>query len=203
MTWYKEVSEEKDLGTFDVPAGATLRVTDPCYEKLVWCAGWVPKAKGGKWHGIVEYSEGDWGRRVAYLNAQHEDFLRNPSQFDGPFEETFEVAVDSGQAGVFVDEFYPSSHLGDYDDKESFYGRCCEGTLSRTHAVVLREGVVSSSGFGDGGYAAQTWKDSEGNVVAVRIDFGVIDDPEDEEEEDDEIAILGEDEDSEENEDVV
>ncbi len=61
-----------------------------------------------------------------------------------------------------------------------WYDRCCQITLSRLRAGVLPNGVVSSSGFGDGGYTAFTHKDSSGRVDFIFIVF--IDDRDNEEE---------------------
>jgi hypothetical protein len=38
------------------------------------------------------------------------------------------IGVDSGQAGFFCDSIYPQGKTGEYSDKKSFYGQCCEAT---------------------------------------------------------------------------
>lgn len=51
-----------------------------------------------------------------------------------------------------------------------WYSMCCDKTLTRS-AGIVPGGVVSNSGFGDGGYDAYVLKDKDGTVVAVRIIF--------------------------------
>lgn len=52
-----------------------------------------------------------------------------------------------------------------------WYEMCCDKTLSNQKAGTVPGGVVSSSGFGDGGYRASFAKDDTGKVIAVRIVF--------------------------------
>lgn len=61
----------------------------------------------------------------------------------------FEVGVDSGQAGFFDDAVF-AVHNGGYD--EAFCDKAYDITLSNKKAGVMLNGVVSSSGYGDGGY---------------------------------------------------
>jgi hypothetical protein len=80
------------------------------------------------------------------------------------------VCVDSGQAGVF--------DLSVYEDDGVFYEDCCSATLSKRRFGFVPGGFVSSSGFGDGCYEAQIYKE-KGVAVAVEITF--IGDDQDEE----------------------
>lgn len=144
------------IGEFHCESG-DLRVSDPCYDTGVWCAGVVNHCRTGKWLASVRKQDcGDWGRRNASLIVTHE-------QGGSGDEETapFEVGVDSGQAGVFDNRSY-----GD-----ATYESWCRLTLSGVQAGSQRHGAVSSSGFGDGGYTATLRRDSKGECFYIRIDF--------------------------------
>lgn len=104
-----------DLGEFEMTS-PVMRVSDPCYERDVWCCGTVDHCKLGTWEaGVLKTDEGEWGTRCAVLAVRHKD--------TGPdfnvirlgkvrkvackcVEQSFEVGVDSGQAGFFDDAFY-------------------------------------------------------------------------------------------------
>jgi hypothetical protein len=167
-----------------------MRVTDPCYERGTWCAGVLDNVKNGVWESYA-YIE-NYGRnllggeRVKALAVKHKG-----TNIDWGFKEQvadFEVGVDSGQAGFFNESLYPDGEPGEYGDMHTFYGRACAQTHDETnrhqHAGTIKEGVVSSSGWGDGGYSCTYVKDNDGQVVAARIDF--ITDEEDEDGNEDE-----------------
>jgi len=174
------------LGTFEVTSGE-LVVSDPCYSLGTWCAGTIIDVKNGEWEAKVENrDEGLWGSRCAELVAYHTDHQFN----HGPWEKaSFDVGVDSGQAGIFDKPFFNShDEYGGFND--NWYEEVCQITLKDPGAGVLKGGVVSSSGYGDGGYDAFAAKDSNGAVVAVKIVFipecdeedSIDDEDEDEEE---------------------
>ena len=133
---------------FEVVSGK-IRVTDPCYDKEIGGAVVVP-AKNGVWavEAVVK-NLGVWGRRVTRIIATHPDHRER----NHPLGDTdSSIGVDSGQAGFFCESIYPEGETGEYDDKKSFYGRCCEATEGMSGGVVMGKGYVSSSGFGDGEY---------------------------------------------------
>jgi hypothetical protein len=88
------------------------------------------------------------------------------------------VGVDSGQAGFFdpahawKDESAvpPFADLG--VDLSKWYRMCCARTLGPgLGAGLVPHGVVSSSGWGDGGYEVFVRKDAAGGIETVRIVF--------------------------------
>jgi hypothetical protein len=126
------------VDSFSVRSGK-VTFGDPCYEtnKSV-------KAQKGEWTAHVVFSdEGSWGRRVKRLVVHRDDF--NPAD-RRIVVKTKTFGVDSGQAGVFDSAVYGEG---------TFYDDCCKATLGRTQWGYLVGGVVSSSGFGDGGYEAE------------------------------------------------
>ena len=103
-----------DLGEFEMTS-PVMRVSDPCYERDVWCCGTVDHCKLGTWEaGVLKTDEGEWGTRCAVLAVRHKDtgpdfnVIRSGNVRKMTckcVEQPFEVGVDSGQAGFFDDAF--------------------------------------------------------------------------------------------------
>lgn len=174
------------LGEFQVNS-KKLRITDPCYSKDTWCAGSLKNPLQGKWLAFIQYrDEGNWGIRNSTVFAVHENSPLKDQLLNGHLYENhldtladIDVGVDSGQAGIFDEAQYPNGDPGEYNDDKSFYGRACNATLGdydnpasdNLRAGVITEGVVSSSGDGDGSYRCFYNKDTSGKVDAVEISF--------------------------------
>lgn len=156
-------------GIWNCTSGILL-VTDPCMEKgpngaLAFQVA-LDSAVRGKWTSLVTKIAG----RNAILTAWS-DTITEPTS---GWARAGSIGVDSGQAGIFDFDSYPEENLGDYDDKNSFYGKACEQTLSSNRAGVVDEfGVVSNSGWGDGFYECMVHRDADGFVDAVKLDFEV------------------------------
>ena len=64
-----------NLGEFEMTS-PVMRVSDPCYERDVWCCGTVDHCKLGTWEaGVLKTDEGEWGTRCAVLAVRHKDML--------------------------------------------------------------------------------------------------------------------------------
>ena len=144
-----------ELGKFKCKSGTLLAENSIEVKKGVWNAY------------LIQQDEGDFGIRNAELMILHEDY-KLPDILKAPWEESVLVAVDSGQAGFFDSGIETG---GEYDERNTFYDKCCRITLHTKHrAGTLEGGVVSSSGLGDGGYGC--WIMSLDNqTVAARINF--------------------------------
>ena len=142
-----------------------------------------------------------WGEAFTRLIAVHEDYVDRIASMgektEGLAKKTdqlskhccgsltmhraaFAVGVDSGQAGIFDASHYRDnsvvpnegySHQFEDEEADAWYDYCCEITLSDSCAGVLPFGVVSVSGFGDGEYVCDFWKNADGEVVRVEIEF--------------------------------
>jgi hypothetical protein len=184
MDFSKEPYDVKPLGAFEITCGEA-RISDPCYELGTWCAGTIMPVKNGVWHSyVVRSDENDWGIRCAMLVAYNTE-TGKVHQEDHRFEkQRFEVGVDSGQAGIF-----DAKHFKDDEsvkgcertgnehpicEDEPFYSICCDRTLSDIGAGVIPYGVVSSSGYGDGGYDCYAIRDDDNEIIAICIDFGLL-----------------------------
>ena len=124
--------------------GNYVDVTDPCYNRDVWCRRTLPCVPG-LYTGYVEFSdEGDWGTRVARLSIFKDDKKRTL----GDMKSMGTIGVDAGLAGFFnnkpdfnVEEW--SKFVNDLGDLDG---------LHKTYYWNLYNGIFSCSGYGDGVY---------------------------------------------------
>lgn len=168
-----------DVGTFEIKSGK-MNVTDPCYNTGTWCGAYDLDALNGKWHGYVNKCTVLKGReqeheRICELIALHESELNHGNWV----LDEYEIGVDSGQAGVFDSEIYPKKNDGEfqdptglsYDDMKGFYAKSAFLTLREEQCGILDgRGIVSSAGWGDGGYNLFT-KRKNGKLSGVKIVF--------------------------------
>ena len=181
---------------FEVKSGSIV-CSDPCYVIPTWCQGVVDNVKNGTWIAeVIETDEGDWGKRIALLGIKHKDVDEPDANVDIM---NFAGGVDSGQFGFFDKDFYRNDELAKDLDKENFgenydtqegdtwYRACSKLTLGNDQWGVLPNGVVSSSGFGDGSYDVYGAKDGSGEYVYFSVIFIHEEDEEDFEEEEEEI----------------
>lgn len=190
----------KHVGTFQCPSGK-FRVSDPCYDDTVFCAGTVKKAAKGVWKGfaalvpdedVPENERHPEQTRCAALLALHQSVRSTPEDMfrvkiwcrgDGVlkfsfkrywWEEPFEVGVDSGKAGIFDEKYYRAA--GNKPDEERFNDLCFNAIYDKRVkndgvAIIEDKGIVSFSGYGDGGYGCYTHQNKDGLVVGVIIDY--------------------------------
>ena len=181
------------LGQFQMISEKVI-ISDPCYKRGTWCQGFAEPVMLGNWTGLLYQKELSYTYdnkcykeiRNSHLFALHESFnmknMTSPNQCllytDWEYL-PFDIGVDSGQAGIFDDKAYQNDAIyrederpkfGDGDGK--FYGYCCDITLdSPVWAGVIKHGIVSRSGFGDGGYRAYQKKNKDGKIIAISIEF--------------------------------
>ena len=171
-----------------IKLGTTVRVSDPCYTDDVWCKTQLSNVKAGNYNVYVEHSdEGEWGNRVSKLEVVHEDFLHLRHD-NFKWEEHSEIGVDSGQAGIFCESSYRNDEVAkdivtpkgewlglpmmDKQEGDVFYDKMCTFTINgKGRWGSYDSGVVTSSGFGDGGYPLDIIKNKEGEIVAMRITY--------------------------------
>jgi hypothetical protein len=176
---------------FEVISGV-LVCSDPCYIHPdlggVWCQGVVDNVKNGTWLADVDQKDmDDWGVRVASLFIVNKQALEKDPNISfevvGQEPMNFAGGVDSGQFGFFDKDFYRNDELAKDLDKEDFganydresgdtwYRACSKLTLVKESWGVLPNGVVSSSGFGDGSYDVYGAKDGSGEYVYFSVIF--------------------------------
>lgn len=131
------------LGGFEMTS-QTMRVSDPCYDRDVWCCGTFGKCKTGTWEaGVLKTDMGDWGVRCAVLAVRHKEtgpdysVIRQRKVYqmkDGWLEQPIDVGVDSGQAGFYDEAFYQDNSIfKGMPEPEHDYG-----DLWYNHAAISR-----------------------------------------------------------------
>lgn len=151
------------LGEFTLESGV-LRISDPGYDKDVWCTGTIENCKTGQWDAaVVRSDEGIFGTRNGMLVACHQDLSDSfvladkiskrgkPARNSGIHICDFTVGVDSGQAGIYddarfgLDETF-SDVANDDDDppphyESDWYDYCCAATDGPLQADTIPFGV--------------------------------------------------------------
>lgn len=143
------------MKTFEVKSGK-IHVSDACYEYGTWCAEWDIPVKNGTW--TAE-------RQAKHLVAR----LKDEKSITSWQELEADIGVDSGQVGIFCSSIYPKSkkEQGEYGDKTSFYGKCCDCSSDRPG--IVEGGCVTGTNHGDGSYIASIQKNESGEIVAVKV----------------------------------
>lgn len=126
--------------------GDKLDVTDPCYNKDVWCRTTVD-CKPGAYTGYAKFSdEREWGTRVASLSIYKDNI---PCSINDMECISSNIGVDSGFAGFF-------NNKPDFSDEEWY--ELCDKTEDG-NAWCMFNGIFSDSGYGDGCYELYANKD--------------------------------------------
>lgn len=173
-----------------IKLGDKVVVSDPCYTIPTWCQIIVENVIPGYYVPMVRGVETDgWGNRTSMQMCIHEDYIGKESELLLSWvEHGGTVGVDSGQAGIFSRESYRNDkhpiEKGGYDfeltlrdgDGDEWYEKMCQRTLDVSHWGLYDEGVVSSSGFGDGSYPLYVLITEDDKVVGFCIDFEIEED---------------------------
>jgi hypothetical protein len=176
----------KFVGSFENRTG-TMDVTDPCYDKDVWCRSkfyCVP----GIYNAYIDIRHcSGWGARVHSLRVVHEFYDNKGGRYSAciwkPRYFNAVIGVDSGLCGFFDNKPDYGKHSGkggrpsgDPLNPHTWEDVCdllYSGTESRDYAV-LSYGAFSSSGVGDGRYPCYVWcgeKLDSTDVAAAELRF--------------------------------
>lgn len=163
------------VGSFNIESGKMV-ISDPRYELSGNCQILLGSVKRGRWVSNIEKREiANWGKRVCSIEAIHFDHRKEELDW----EDVGQIGVNSGQVGFFDTKHYqddsvvPTSFEGSLCPDEPWHSLCDAVTFDgyQLKAGTIPFGVVSSSGFGSGGYPAYVAKDAEGTVIGVRVVF--------------------------------
>lgn len=139
-----------------------IDITDPCYNRDVWCRMNDVKIKGGEyvcWVGVLSnIKTNGWGERVGEIGIRFVDAAK-----DLHYEKIANIGVDAGLAGFFNEK-------PDYTTEQ--WDEICGLVLNHeeTRAWITDDGFFSSSGYGDGGYNVYAAK-TDGEIEALYIQF--------------------------------
>lgn len=148
----------------------SVDVTDPCYDRDVWCRMKVCDLIPGKYNCFYDISdEEECGRRVSeiLIMKSDQDTIKRFVKDTLPWEEIGEIGVDAGLAGFFDDK-------PDFSDPE--WQEFCDSMDDFKEMAWMRkfdgkDGFYALSGYGDGCYPVSVLKDTDGKVYAVMIRF--------------------------------
>lgn len=139
-------------------------ITDPCYERDVWCRTNGLPIREGTYVCSVEVADDDetggWGNRVASLWIEPDvNLALSPKAY----KKICEIGVDSAMAGVFESPAeLPRELLAEVSEK--IYDQ-------PGMAMIIDQGIVSKSGYGDGVYPVFGVKNNGGELIALYIQF--------------------------------
>lgn len=140
-----------------------IDVTDPCYDKDVWCRSTLPIKPGEyEWQAVEMEHTGGYGPRIYSLSI----FQKGATLRKKRGEIVAYIGVDAGLAGFFEDK-------PDYNDKA--WNAICDYLGGKNVCVAEKEnpfkcvGICSDSGYGDGEYAVVRLHDVEDHWVGYRI----------------------------------
>lgn len=143
--------------------GGIVDITDPCYDKDVWCR-MTAEVKEGEYSCIIwNHTEKDmWGGKeikttMVGVVGIYLDGIIPPQR---SMEYIGDIGVDAGLAGFFMNK-------PDYNDEE--WSDFCD-SIREGNAWIKDEGFFSSSGYGDGGYPVYAYKHN-GEIIALEIRF--------------------------------
>lgn len=143
--------------------GSEVDVTDPCYNRDVWCRLNNVKIKPGVYDCLTHtVDEGKFGIRTARIEIRKEDAAPELFSSDKFHQMIGEIGVDAGLAGFF-------NNKPDYTD-EQWVSEYVDHCGDDRHGRINKDGFYSVSGYGDGEYDVYAVKDS-GDIVGLYIVF--------------------------------
>lgn len=153
----------KKIGVMDFHG--SVDITDPCYNKDVWCRMNDVKIKEGKYSCMVwchtDKGKFDDGTPYSYeLVGIIGIYLNGIIPRQKQMKEIGSIGVDAGLAGFFHNK-------PDYDDDA--WSVFCD-SVRHGDAWLIDGGFYSSSGHGDGGYGVFAHRQN-GEIVALEIRF--------------------------------
>lgn len=147
--------------------GPKIDVTDPCYNKDVWCRMNDVAIKEGEYTCMVSevtYDDVFNGKPYQYkivesiaISLSGEFPAKSPSAY------LDEIGVDAGLAGFF-------NNKPDYTDSE-WKNFCNRLNHAQENAWIFDEGFFSNSGHGDGSYSVFADRDEDNEIVGLVIYF--------------------------------
>lgn len=167
----------KSVGTIKLGNKATI--SDPCYEKDVWCSISFDNVLEGEFECYVkERKYGAWGKRVSEMIVVHKDYKNIDIEKEDNYEYCGIVCVDSGTMSITDTAYYNRTHNND-DFSEEWYNIEICNKLCGNYNIADNQCFISTSGLGDGQYEVYGAFDSEDRIYAIKVVFLNEEDEED------------------------
>lgn len=162
--------KRKLVGKIEVPDGL-VDITDPCYNKKVWCRMNDVKVVPGTYNCYAYYGETKycgnrcWITQIVLADGPYDEIAEDKIHSGRSWRVVGEIGVDAGLAGFF-------NHKPDFNDEE-WYALCNE--MSSKDEFIRKfanggQGFWTSSGLGDGVYTVYAIRD-KGKIIALEIRF--------------------------------
>ena len=156
--------ESIGLGLISITSGR-LVISDPSYERNIWCASAIENFPNGQYDCEIDLGEAiDWGTRVFRMRMLKEGL--NLSQCD--FKLLDSCCVDCAILGFFDDDYHKRSHPNKVSDE--WFEQNIIG-LVEFASIPDEKCFLSSTGIGDGQYNVYGLYDCDGNLVGVEAEF--------------------------------
>ena len=157
-----------------------LDITDPCYNKDVWCRKTID-VTSGKYK--CSFFRDDDTKRIAVSMIELENKDYDEDNVNWVF--IGEIGVDSGLAGYFIDkpDFTSEDKKNDLwsefiDELEKEDRKNKDSLEYSTYLNVKTDGFFTSTGWGDGGYSVYAIYENK-KIVALKTVFMFEDNDED------------------------
>lgn len=157
-----------------------LEVTDPCYNKDVWCRVKLENVVNGTYDCYVySTNKGKYGVRTAKIQLVLEGKDEEAANKLKTAGISKVIGVDSGMAGFFVnkpdfdDEAWQEMcrfMFGENLDEPGFVAGQPKGFYARSFDNG-GQGIWASSGWGDGEYPVMVARDDEGQIIGAEVKF--------------------------------
>lgn len=166
--------KRKLVGTINIPDGL-VDITDPCYDRDVWCRMNDVAVAPGTWNCYAYKGERiGWGNRVWIVQIVIADgpldkIAEDKIHSGKSWRQIGTVGVDAGLAGFF-------NHKPDFDDKEwhdlcnMMFAEERKGDSVFTKRFGSGDGFWTESGEGDGCYSVHAIRENR-KIIALEIRF--------------------------------
>lgn len=167
--------ERKLVGTIRLPDGL-VDITDPGYDRDVWCRMNNVEVMPGTWNCYAytgdhpSFGRRVWIAQIVIADGPYDEFAEDRIHSGKSWRTIGEIGVDAGLAGFF-------SHKPDFGCEE--WHRLCDmmsGIRKETDKGVYMkkfdtgDGFWTDSGIGDGGYSVHAIRFNR-KIVALEIRF--------------------------------
>lgn len=167
-----KIKSFEKVGSIVVPEGVTsIDITDPCYEKDVWCR-MTADIEPGQYNCFV------WKRDGRILKSALLKAGVDPNATDLLQEEIGFIDVDAGLAGYFINK--PDYGYNNETEEDEWHNVCkwtwsfADERLAWVHdesTPMKCIGFFTESGYGDGEYFVYEITNSKNEFVGYAIEF--------------------------------
>ena len=135
---------------------STVVIADPCYTLDTWCIGRLQNILPGNYNCFVQITE---SLRVANMKIVHEDY--DPDEYDPKdIEDCICIGVDSATCGIYDEDYF----IKNRNNADWF-------ELTDKHGIICNKAFISASGYGDGSYGCYLSRNTDGQIVGIRVEF--------------------------------